>query len=249
VGTGIGHDVTIGRYLTPEAMRLGLFGLAAGTAVGLTWRLAGRARWGAAPFLLAVLVSARLTGRSDWPNWDATTAAGAFVTLLAGVGAGRLLCGQLALGWGWVAAAALISAVGVWAGVPETGPSLLAGGVVIGLSATAALTRARWAPMAGVGVAAIVGWAALSGAAGQGWATIGGAMCSGMAPWFALAPTLSTSCRCRSRKPGLWLLCAHSVLVLVAARWIGVAPDAGWGRVAVVAMAGCAVAVATGRLA
>jgi hypothetical protein len=33
----------------------------------------------------------------------------------------------------------------------------------------------------------------------------------------------------------------------VAARWIGVTPDAGWGRVAVVAAAGLAVAVAGRR--
>jgi hypothetical protein len=37
------------------------------------------------------------------------------------------------------------------------------------------------------------------------------------------------------------------VLVLLAARWIGVDPHAGWGRVAIVAFAGIAVAMATRR--
>src|SRR5581483_11981046 len=110
----IGHDVTIGRYLTPEAIRLGLTGLFAGSAAGLAWRLAGRTRWGAAPFVLAVLAAARLAGRSDWPASDGMTAAGLLVTLLAAVGAVRLFADP-ALGRQWVAAGALVSAVGVWA--------------------------------------------------------------------------------------------------------------------------------------
>src|SRR5207249_6382484 len=127
-------------YLTPEAIRLGLTGLAAGSAAGLAWRAAGRLRWGGAPFVLAVLVAARYAGRSDWPRWDAMVGAGALVTALAGVGAGRLLADP-AVGWGWVVAGSLVSAAGVWAGVPETGPALLGGGALTGLAATAGLTR------------------------------------------------------------------------------------------------------------
>lgn len=234
----------MGRYLTPEAIRLGLSGLAAGVAAGMAWRVAGRTRWGAAPFVLAVLIAARYAGRSDWPRWDAMAAAGGLVTMLAAVGAARLLADQ-SVRWGWVAAGALVSAAGVWAGVPETGPALLAGGSLTGLVATAALTLARWAPASGVGVAAVVGWAALSGAAGRPWAGVGGALCAGVAPWFALRsllPTASWGCT-----PGPWLLAAHAVLVLLAARWIGVVPHAGWGRVAVVAAVGLAVAVGTRR--
>jgi hypothetical protein len=217
--------------------------LAAGSAVGLLWRAAGRVRWGGVPFVLAVLVAARYAGRSDWFRWNAVVA-GVLVILLAGVGAARLLADP-AVGWPWVAAGSLFTAAGVWAGVPETGPALLAGGGLVGLVATAALTRARWAPAAGVGVAAVIGWAALSGAAGRPWAAIGGALCTGVAPWFALHPAFPASSR--SWSPGPWLLGAHMALVILAARWIGVVPHAGWPRVAVVAVAGLAVAVATRR--
>src|SRR5437879_6215213 len=97
------------RYVTHEAMRLGLCGLAAGSAAGLVWRAIGRARWGPLPFVLAVLVAARYTDRSDWPRWDAMAASGAVVVVLAGFGAGRLLR-ESAGGWRWVAAGSLISA-------------------------------------------------------------------------------------------------------------------------------------------
>jgi len=231
-------------YVTHEAMRLGLCGLAAGSAAGLTWRAAGRVRWGPLPFVLAVLVAARFDHRSDWPRWDAMAAAGAVVVVLAGFGAGRLLA-ESAGAWRWVAAGSLISAAGVWAGVPETGPALLAGGGVTGLALSAALTRARWGPAAGAGVAAVIGWAALSGAAGRPWASIGGALCAGVAPWYAVPPLFST----RSRAPiaGPWLLGAHAVLVILAARWIGVQTHAGWPRVALLAAAGVAVAGMTRR--
>jgi hypothetical protein len=196
------------------------------------------------PFVLAVLVAARYAGRSDWPRWDAMAGAGVCVTALAGLGAARLLT-EPAIGWGWVAAGSLVSAAGVWAGVPETGPALLVGGGLTGLAATAAVTRSHWASAAGVGVAAVVGWAALSGAAGRPWAAVGGALCTGVAPWFALRPLFPTPSRSRSAGP--WLLGAHVALVVLAARWIGVVPHAGWRRVAAVAAAGLAVAVATRR--
>ncbi|MGH8973319.1 MAG: hypothetical protein ACRD0C_08955 [Acidimicrobiia bacterium] len=245
MGAGIGHDVTIGRYLTPETIRLTLSGLAAGSAVGLAWRAAGRARWGATPFVLAILVAAASAGRSDRPRWDAMAATGVLVTLLGGLGAARLLDGS-AISWRWVAAGSLVSAAGVWAGVPETGPALLGGGALLGLAVTAVLTRSHWAPAAGVGSAAVVGWAALSGAAGRPWAAVGGALCTGIAPWFALRRLRPRSARW-TRSPGPWLLCAHAVLVILASRWIGVVPHAGWNRVAVVAAAGLAVALATRR--
>jgi hypothetical protein len=193
--------------------------------------------------VLAVLAAARLNGRTDWPHWDAMAGAGALLTLLAGVGALRLL-GDPAVDWHWVAAGALVSAAGVWAGVPETGPALLAGGGVTGLAITAVLTRSGWGPAAGVGVAAVLGWAALSGAAGRPWAAVGGALCAGVAPWFALRPLLPPT---RRPSPGRWMLCAHAVLVILAARWIGVVPHAGWLRVALVAAPGLAVAVAPRR--
>ena len=188
-----------------------------------------------------MLAAACLTGRFDWPRWYSMVAAGAIVTVLAGAGAARLLADQAAH-WAWVAAAALTSAAGVWAGVPETGPALLAGGVVTGFAAAAALTRARWAPAAGVGVAAVLGWAALSGAAGRPWAALGGTLCTGVAPWLALNWLFPTPSGSRGPRP--WLLGAHIGLVILAARWIGVDPSASWSRVAVVAVAGGVVALA-----
>lgn len=236
--------MTLGRYVTSEAVRLGLFGLSAGLAAGVAWRAAGRTRWGAAPFVVAIVAAAGVTGRFDWPRWSVMAAAGAVVTMLAGGGAARILAGP-AIHWAWVAAAALISAGGVWAGVPETGPALLTAGGLTGLVAISALTRARWGPSAGVGVAAVLGWAALSGAAGRPWAALGGTLCSGVAPWFALHSVLARSRRGPGPRP--WLLAAHVGLVILAARWIGVDPDAGWGRVAVVAVSGVVVAMASRR--
>src|ERR1044071_9900144 len=115
------------RFLTPEAIRLVLSGLGAGAGAGVAWRLVGRSRLGAAPFLLAVLAAARYVDRSDWVHWDWVIAIGVVVTFLSGVGAARLLA-SYSPDWRWVAAGALVSAGGVWAGVPENGPALLVGG-------------------------------------------------------------------------------------------------------------------------
>ena len=221
---------------------LGLSGLAIGSLAGAVWRVGGRFRWGSGVFVVALLAAAGLTGRSDWPRWDTATVGAAILVLMAGVGTARFLAEQV-FGWPWVAAGALCSAAGVWAGVPETGPVLLVGGALAGLAATAGLTRSQWKPSAGPGIAAVIGWAALSGAAGQQWAAIGGSLCFGVAPWFALVP----AGRRRSRSAGLTLLGAHIVLVVLAARWVAVDPDAGWGRVSIVAAAGLAVAVVTYR--
>lgn len=192
--------------------------------------------------MLAILVASHLAGRSDWFGWSTAVGTGAVIMLLGGMGAVRLLADP-GVGWVWVAAGALVSAAGVWAGVPETGPAVLIGGGFAGLAAGALVTRSSWAPTAGLGAAAILGWAALSGAAGRSWAMVGGALCAGAAPWFAVRRWLPTWSR--SRLPGPWLLCAHTVLVILASRWIGVVPHAGWGRVALVMGAGLAVAVAT----
>jgi hypothetical protein len=240
----IREDVPIGRYVTSETIRLGISGLSAGLVVGLVWRAAGRTHWGAAPFVVTVLAAAGLTGRFDSPRGSAMVAVGAIVMTLAGVGAAHLLADP-ATHWGWVGAAALISSGGVWAGVPETGPALLAAGGIVGLTAIAGLTTARWVPAAGMGLAVVLGWAALSGSAGRPWAALGGALCAGVAPWFALPKPFPVPRRGLNTRP--WLLGAHVVIVLLAARWIGVNPDAGWGRVAIVVFAGIVVAMATRR--
>jgi hypothetical protein len=235
---------TIARYATSDVIRLGVSGLAAGLAAGLGWRAAGQARWGAGPFLVAAVAAAAITQRSDWPSWYGMIAAGAMVTTLAGAGMARLLADPV-IHWAWAAAGALISAAGVWAGVPETGPSVLAAGGIAGLAAAAALTGARWTSMAGWGIATVLGWAALSGAAGRSWAALGGALCTGVAPWFALTSLLPGRGVVRSPRP--WFLGAHAALVVLAARWIGVDPHAGWLRVAVVAFVGIAVSMTTRR--
>ncbi len=243
-GCPIRQEVMIGRYLTPDAWRLGLSGLAAGLLTGFAWRAVFLTRWGAVPFLVAVAAAARATGRSDWFDWDGATALGVVVTSMAGVGAVRLLADR-SVEPVWVAMGSVVSAAGVWAGVPETGPALLVGGGLMGLAVASVVTRSRWGPAAGLGAAAVLCWAALSGAAGRPWAAIGGALCTGVAPWFALRPR-SLPVR-RATPPASWLLGAHCILVLLAARWIGVVPDAGWGRVAFVGCVGTAVVCATGR--
>ena len=239
-----GDNMTFGRYVTSDAIRLGTFGLVAGMAVGFAWRTAGRLRWGVAPFMMTVVIAAALSGRSDWPHWSGMVGAGAIVTLFAGVGAGRLLANP-AIHWSWVGAGALISVAGVWAAVPETGPALVVGGGLVGLSAAAGLTRAHWSPAAGAGAATVLGWAALSGSAGYPWAALGGALCTGVAPWFALSRMLPTTAA--SWCPRRWVFGAHVALVVIAARWIGVDPHAQWGRVAVVAFAGIVVSVTSQR--
>ena len=168
----------------------------------------------------------------------------AIVAILAGVGATRLLADSPA-NWAWLAVAALVSAGGVWAGVPETAPALLAAGGMAGLIAAARLTAARWAPTAGLGLGLILGWAALTGAAGRPWAALGGALCSGVAPWFALPRRSPNRGNSLGARP--WLLGAHASIVFVAARWIGVDPAPGWGRVAIVIFAGVLVACAARR--
>lgn len=236
--------MSLSDYLTPENIRLVLSGLVAGSAVGLAWRAARRVRWGAAPFLVAVGLTARYTGRTDWFHWHAMAAGGVAVTVLAGVGAARLLADP-AVRWEWVAAGALFTTAGVWAGVPETGPAVLTGGGLTGLVAAAVLTRACFGRGAGPGMAAVIGWAAVSGATGRPWATIGGALCTGVAPWFAVRSLFPVAWG--RWDPGPWLLGVHMVLVVLASRWIGVVPDAGWLRVAVVATGGLTVAAGTRR--
>jgi hypothetical protein len=236
--------IIIGQYVTAHTIHLGVSGLIAGLATGIGWRAAGRARWGAAPFLVAGVAAAALVRRSDWPGWYGMVGAGAVITVLAGAGAAHLLADSVTH-WAWVAAGALISAGGVWAGVPETGPAVLAAGGILGLAAAAGLTRARWTSTAGWGVACVLGWAALSGAAGRPWAALGGALCTGVAPWLALASLFSG--RRPSRKSGPWLLGAHLALVILAARWIGVDPHAGWIRVGIVAFVGIGVSMSTSR--
>jgi hypothetical protein len=221
--------------LTPEAIRLGVSGLAVGSLAGLAWRASGRTRWGAAPFIVAAVLAAVLTGRFDRPRWSVPVAGGAVVTLVGGAGATRLLS-EPSTDWRWVAVGAVVSLTGVWVGVPETGPAVLTAGLLVGLTLTAAVTDARWAPSSALGLCLLFGWAALSGAAGRPWATVGGALCTGLAPWLSFPVA-----RFRGDPPsGRWLLAAHMLVVLAAARWIAVRPDAGWLRVTMVALVGAA---------
>jgi hypothetical protein len=244
LGRVFGQTVTIGRYLTPENIRLGLSGLAAGFVVGLVWRVVIRVRWGGLPVVLAVLIAAHHTGRTDRFRWDSAATVSTFVLLLAGLGMAQLVA-RFAIGSVWAAVGSLVSAGGVYVGVPETGPAVVVAGALSGLAAALAVTGSRWAPTAGLGMAAVLGWAAMSGAVGRPWAVVGGALCTGVAPWFGLRTLLPTPRR--QWRPGPWLLGAHVTLVILAARWIGVAPDAGWLRVAAVAAAGLAIAMATQR--
>jgi hypothetical protein len=234
-------DLSMNRYFTADLVRLALTGLTAGSAAGIAWRAAKRRLWGGTPFVLSILVAARSAGRSDWFVWQAATVAAVLIGLSGARGAACLL--RRPGYWPSVAAGALVSAAGVWAAVPETGPALLAAGCLTGLFATAAITRSRWGPQAGVGVAVLLAWAVLSGAAGRPWAVVGGALCAGVAPWLGLRPLLPSVSW--GWTPGPWLLGVHAGLVLLASRWIGIVPNPGAGRVVTVAVVGLAVAVVT----
>ena len=82
------------------------------------------------------------------------------------------------------------------------------------------LTRACFGRGAGPGMAAVIGWAAVSGATGRPWPTIGGALCTGVAPWFAVRWLFPVAWG--RWNPGPWLLGVHMGLVVLASRWIGV---------------------------
>jgi len=237
----IGKDDGIGRYVTSETIRLAVSGLVAGLTAAVLWRAAGRTRWGPTPFVVALLGAAAVTGRFDEPGRYLLVAVGGLIVVLAAAGVVRFL-GDSGLHWRWVGVAALVSAGGVWAAVPETGPALVAGGALAGLVAAGLLTGARWAPSAGVGVAAALGWAALSGASDRPWAALGGALCAGVAPWLAVRPVLPTPRW--SGRPGPWFLAGHLGLVIASSRWIAIDPRPDWGRVSVVAIAGVLVAMA-----
>jgi hypothetical protein len=249
------------RHLLEQDLPLVVTGLAAGVTVGLLRRPGGR-RWGAGPVIVALVVALLVSGRSDLPVPRSLAAViGAAITVAAVVGTSRVLAPPAR--WEPVAAGALLSVVAVWVGVPETGPVAVTAGVVAGLAGATRLTGARWAPSAGGAVAAAIGWAAASGAAGRPWAALGGALCAGVAPWLSL-PLLrparppaapadpSTDRRDRPGPAGgaPWLLVAHGAVALVAARWVAAGAGASWSRAAAVALAGAvasAIAVAVGR--
>jgi hypothetical protein len=232
----------IDRYFTPDTIRLVFLAVVAAAATGVAWRTFGRERWGGSSYVVAFVVGTGLADRSDWPRWDGIAVVGVLLTLLACIGSSALLADSR-VSWRWNTAGALISAVGVWAAVPETGPAVLAAGCLIGLAAMAAATGSELSPSAGAGMAAILGWAALTGAVGRPWATIGGVLCTGAAPWFAFMPLLSVAER--RRQLGLWFLCAHAGLAALAARWIAADPHAGWTRAGTLAAAGVVLAAFT----
>jgi hypothetical protein len=236
--------VSVGRYLTPDTIQFGIVGVAVGATAGAAWWAAGRVRWGACPFIIAFAVAGALTNGINAPQWGAQAVVGGLLTLMACFG-GRRLPSDLQLGWGWTVAGALASAVAVWAAVPETTPAVLAGACLTGVALSAAATRSVLSPAAASGMAAVIGWAALSGAEGRPWAAVGGVLCVGVAPWFALKQPLFPTARTVSA--GTWLLGAHAALAVTAARWSAVDQNPGWLRVMAVGMIGMATAAVTRR--
>jgi hypothetical protein len=218
----------IDRFVTAENIRLLLAGLLAGgvaAAIVPPWRRA--VPWYAVT--VAVLGARLLSRRSDWPDhWDGTTTVSLLIVVAGASGARRVARGWTRDGR-WVGLALLASSVGVWAGVPETGPAIVVGGVIAGLTLVSG--RAGVTPTGAAVLTLAIGWAALAGAIGRPWASVGGALALGALPGLGVARVLP---RRWSRPAGPWLLAAHVVLAAIAARWIGVAPNAGWARVAVV---------------
>jgi hypothetical protein len=220
-----------------ENLRLFASGMSGGTVAVLLSRLVNRRAVSVVAVAAATLLAVLLSSRTDAvERVDAYVVLAGLVVAASAIGAANVVrvSGPQSL---FVLAAAAVSCAGVFAGVPETGPAVIAGGVIGGLALAAGVTRLTLTPTGGGALAMLVGWAALSGAAGRPWAAIGGALCTGIAPWLAVVR------RRRLSRAGAWMLAVHAGLVIAASRWIAVSGQ-GWARVAVVGAAGAVGAVA-----
>lgn len=218
-------------------MRLLVTGALAGGLAGaiarvvrrpVPWHLAGLA------LVIAVWTADRIDGLD---TWSASAAVAVAVVVSGAIGAARLI--TITVDRRLTSVVLWTSAVGVWMGVPETGPPILVGSVIGGMALVS--WRRGLTPAAAAVSTLAIGWAAASGAVDRPWALVGGALCVGILCGLALPPSAVLA---RATRPGPWLIAVQAVFVVLAARWIGVAPNAGWWRVVVVVT----LSVATGLL-
>lgn len=228
-------------YASEQNVRLLLAGAGSGAlAVALLARL--RTVRGEVLGLVAPALALFVTGWWGWPEPSGARLA-AVVVLggLAGLGYERLAAGR---GHDWLAPLVFLACCGgVWLGVPENSPVTALMGVVLGL---AVLGRALDVGL-GYGLGLALGWTVLIGARSTGWSFDGGLLA--LAP-LAVVPALWRVVRGRGRgllPPWPVYVATSGLLAFAAARWVGVAPDATWARVAVVGVGAATAAVVCRR--
>lgn len=224
-------------YLTASNLRVLLIGAGAGAlSVGLLQLLRRPPAWlaGVAGPLLALAA----TGWWEWPDPSLERLVAVVVVgLVAGAGHERLR----AAGRSFVAPLVLVAcAGGVWLAVPENDPVAAVAGVVAGLAVVGRATS----PGVGYGLAAAVAWSVLLGGGAGDWPFVGGLLC--LSPLVAVALLSVSPWRRRGCLPAWpWLAIGSAAVAFASARWIGVAPDATWLRVAVVGAGAAGLAVVT----
>ena len=224
-------------YLTEENLRLVVVGAGASAlTVGLSMLLRRSLGWllGAVAPLLALFASSWLSWTDPIGEW---VVAWLVVGLLAGLGYERVGGGP------FVAPLLLLGGLGgVWLAVPENNPALVVAGLVVGLALFGRLSD----PGVGWGLSVAAAWAVVLGARDTGWSFVGGLLCLSPLVAVGLRTTLLSSVRGRLA-PWPWLVAGGGAVSFAAARWVGVAPDASWARVAVVGAAAGALALLVRR--
>lgn len=229
-------------YFRQQNLRLALLGAAAAALTVVVLRKwPGRATSGWLIGAVANLLGLYMTNWHRWPDpvaWRLIAAV--VIAALAGLGYEKLRLASSVRPW--VPALVLLTCCGgVWLAVPENSPVIVVAGVIIGLL----LSGQLYAPAVGYALTAAAAWSVLVGARSTGYSFDGGLL--SFAPLAALPPVHLFRHRRRLRLPPWpWLVVGSSGVAFAAARWVGVAPDATWPRIAVVAAAALVVARVAG---
>ena len=231
--------MVIATYLTEGNLRLLVVGAgAAALGAALLTLLRDRPRW-----IAGLLGPAIALFAIDWLRWPDPSpdlirlAVAVVVGLLVGTAyerdAGPPFVAVLVL---------LASAGGVWLAIPENSPTAVVIGAVLGLVVSGVAS----APGVGYGLGLALSWTVVLGARARGYSFDGGMLC--LAPMAAL-PLVDVVRRGRRGllAPWPWLVVGTAGLSFAAARWVGVAPDATWLRIALIGAGAAALAALVRR--